>query len=70
MRKAKLCDSHLRSPYGLPPWAITKLSAPAKVQAVINNNNEIIKQIITLVKPFFTLVNFNRIRWSISPDYT
>jgi formylglycine-generating enzyme len=40
------------------------------VQAVINKNNEIIIQIITFVKPFFTLVNLNRIAWSISPDYT
>jgi ATP-dependent DNA helicase RecG len=37
---------------------------------VLNKFNKIIKQIITFKKPFFTLVNLNRIGWSISPDYT
>lgn len=38
--------------------ATPKLSVSAKVQAVKNKNNEILKQITTFVKPFFTLVNF------------
>jgi hypothetical protein len=47
-----------------------KAKRAKKAQAVLNKFNKIIKQIITFKKPFFTLVNLNRIRWSISPDYT
>jgi len=47
-----------------------KANRAKKVQTVLNKINKIIKQIITFKKPFFTLVNLNRIGWSISPDYT
>jgi hypothetical protein len=47
-----------------------KAKRAKKAQAVLNKFNKIIKQIITFKKPFFTLVNLNRIGWSISPDYT
>jgi len=47
-----------------------KAKRAKKVQTVLNKINKIIKQIITFKKPFFTLVNLNRIGWSISPDYT
>jgi hypothetical protein len=47
-----------------------KAKRAKKAQTVLNKFNKIIKQIITFKKPFFTLVNLNRIGWSISPDYT
>jgi hypothetical protein len=47
-----------------------KAKSAKKARAVLNKFNKIIKQIITFKKPFFTLVNLNRIGWSISPDYT
>jgi hypothetical protein len=47
-----------------------KAKRAKKARTVLNKFNKIIKQIITFKKPFFTLVNLNRIGWSISPDYT
>jgi hypothetical protein len=47
-----------------------KAKRAKKARTVLNKFNKIIKQIITFKKPFFTLVNLNRIAWSISPDYT
>jgi hypothetical protein len=43
-----------------------KAKRAKKAQTVLNKFNKIIKQIITFKKPFFTLVNLNRIGWSIS----
>lgn len=60
----------LKGPSMRERGAKTQAKRAKKARAVLNKFNKIIKQIITFKKPFFTLVNLNRIGWSISPDYT